>query len=106
MTKQAPHVLALKADFLARFGFKLSVRTLSGSQHGCLLLSVAEFSKQLETDRARLVDLGGWLEGQGFYQCHDYGFQGLLSSPSGWTCWNGGVSVVVRYRKVAPSITN
>ncbi|MCE1119128.1 hypothetical protein [Pseudomonas sp. NMI795_08] len=99
MTKQAPHVLALKAAFLSQFGFKLSVRSGAGSQRDCLLLSVAAFAEQQEIDRARLVDLGGWLERRGFYQCHDYGYQGLLSSPAGWTCWNGGVSVMVRYRE-------
>ena len=45
---------------------------------------------------ALLVRIGGWLEANGYYLCHDYGRQGLLSSPAGWTCWDGGAVVLVR----------
>lgn len=97
MTKQAPHVVALKAAFLKAYGLKLNVRIAGGSWRDCLVLAVPSFRQSDQTDRALLVEIGGWLETQGFYLCQDYGRVGLLSSPSGWTCWNGGVSVLVRY---------
>lgn len=97
MTKQSPHVMALKADFLNQYGFKLNARMAGGSLRECLILSIPEFRKAERSDRSKLVEIGGWLETRGFYLCQDYGRAGLLSSPSGWTCWNGGVSVLVRY---------
>ena len=97
MTRQAPHVVALKAAFLECFGHKLNVRQCGGALAGCLLLSVPVLTRRAEIDRAELVAVGGWLEARGYFLCQDHGRQGLLSSPAGWTCWNGGVSVQVRY---------
>lgn len=98
MTKQAPHVVALKAAFLDAFGLKLNARRLVGSKYAnCLRLAVPEFAGGEGGDRALLVRIGGWLEANGYYLCHDYGRQGLLSSPAGWTCWDGGAVVLVRF---------
>lgn len=97
MTKQAPHVVALKAAFLETFGLKINVRNAGGSLRDCLYMAVPSFRESEQTDRALLIELGGWLETRGFYLCQDHGRVGLLSSPSGWTCWNGGVSVLIRY---------
>ena len=97
MTKQAPHVVALKKAFFDRYAIQLNVRMAGGSQRGCLVLAVPEFRKLPEVDRVQLVDIGIWLEAQGYYSCEDYGRVGLLASPSGWTCWHGGASVKVRY---------
>lgn len=97
MTKQALFVVALKAAFFERYAIQLNVRIAGGSQRDCLLLAVPEFRKQAEVDRAQLVEIGVWLEAQGYYLCEDYGRVGLLASPSGWTCWHGGASVKVRY---------
>lgn len=97
MTKQAPHVTALKADFLKKYEMKLNVRMAGGSLRDCMILAVPDFRRSDQSDRALLIEIGGWLETQGFYLCQDYGRVGILSSPSGWTCWNGGASVLVRY---------
>lgn len=97
MTKQAPHVAALKAAFLDAFAMKLNARQAGGSKRDCLRLSIPDFLKAEEVDRAQLVMLGGWLEARGYYLCHDFARQGLLSSPAGWTCWEGGAVVMVRY---------
>jgi hypothetical protein len=97
MTKQAPHVAALKAAFFERYAIQLNVRIAGGTQRDCLMLAVPEFRKQTEVDRVQLVGIGIWLEAQGYYLCEDYGRVGLLASPSGWTCWHDGVSVKVRY---------
>lgn len=97
MTKQAPHVVALKAAFFDRYAIQLNVRIAGGAQRDCLVLAVPEFRKSTEIDRLRLINIGIWLEAQGYYLCEDYGRVGLLASPSGWTCWNAGVSVKVRY---------
>ncbi len=83
MTKQAPHVVALKAAFWNTYGLKVNVRIAGGSLRDCLILAVPEFRKSDETDRAMLIEVGGWLEEQGFYLCQDYGRVGLLSSPAG-----------------------
>lgn len=99
MTKQASHVVVLKANFLKMYGMKLNVRVAGGSYRDCLALAVPAFRQSDQTDRALLIEIGEWLETHGFYLCQDYGRVGLLSSPSGWTCWNGGVSVLVRYFK-------
>lgn len=96
MTKQAPHVVALKAAFFERFAIQLNARIAGGSQRDCLVLAVPAFRKRVEIDRSQLIDIGIWLESQGYYLCEDYGRVGLLASPSGWTCWNAGVSVKVR----------
>jgi hypothetical protein len=97
MTKQALHVVALKKAFFDRYAIQLNVRIAGGSQRDCLVLVVPEFRKLPEVDRVQLVDIGIWLEAQGYYSCEDYGRVGLLASPSGWTCWHGGASVKVRY---------
>ena len=97
MTRQAPYVVALKSAFLESFGHKLNVRQCGGASRDCLLLSVPALRLRGEIDRAELVALGGWLEARGYFLCQDHGRQGLLSSPAGWTCWNAGVSVQVRY---------
>ena len=97
MTKQAPHVVALKAAFFERYAIQLNVRIAGGSQRDCLVLAVPEFRKRAEVDRAQLVEIGVWLEAQGYYLCEDYGRVGLLASPSGWTCWHHGSSVKVRH---------
>lgn len=97
MNKQAPHVVALKAAFLDAYEMKLNVRKAGGSLRECLILTVPALRGREEVDRAQLVELGGWLEERGYYLCHDFHRQGLLSSPAGWTCWNGGATVLVRY---------
>lgn len=97
MTRQDPHVVALKAAFFDRYAIQLNARIAGGSQRDCLVLAVPEFRKSTEIDRSQLVNIGIWLESQGYYLCEDYGRVGLLASPSGWTCWNAGVSVKVRY---------
>ena len=97
MTKQAPSVVALKAAFFERYGIPLNARIAGGSQRDCLILAVPAFRHRAEIERAQLIDIGIWLEGQGFYLSEDYGRVGLLASPSGWTCWNAGVSVKVRF---------
>lgn len=97
MSKQAPHVAALKAAFLDAYGMKINARIAGGSLRECLVLAVPALALSEQSDRAQLVEIGAWLEARGFYLCHDYHRQGLLSAPSGWTCWNGGVSVLVRY---------
>lgn len=97
MTKQDQHLIALKAAFLDAFSLKLNARKLGGSKHDCLRLAVPGFALGEGGDRALLVKIGGWLEAQGYYLCHDYGRQGLLSSPAGWTCWDGGAVVLVRF---------
>ena len=104
MTKQAPYVAALKAAFFERYGFTLNARLAGGSQRHCLILAVPEFRKRPVIDRAQLIDIGIWLEAKGYYLCEDYARVGLLASPSGWTCWNAGVSVKVRRRSAA--VTN
>jgi hypothetical protein len=96
MTKQAAHVVALKAAFFERYGFSINARIAGGSQRDCLVLAVPNFRQRAEVDRALLIEIGIWLEAQGYYLCEDYGRVGLLASPSGWTCWNAGVSVKVR----------
>lgn len=96
MTKQAPHVVALKAAFFERYAIQLNARIAGGSPRDCLVLAVPAFRKRVEIDRSQLIDIGIWLESQGYYLCEDYGRVGLLASPSGWTCWNAGVSVKVR----------
>jgi hypothetical protein len=96
MTKQEPHVVALKAAFFDRYAIQLNVRIAGGTQRDCLLLAVPEFRKRSVIDRSQLIDIGIWLEAQGYFLCEDYGRVGLLASPSGWTCWNAGVSVKVR----------
>jgi hypothetical protein len=96
MTKQAPHVVALKVAFFERYAIQLNARIAGGSQRDCLVLAVPAFRKRAEVDRSQLIDIGIWLEAQGYYLCEDYGRVGLLASPSGWTCWNAGVSVKVR----------
>lgn len=97
MTKQEPHVVALKAAFFERYAIQLNARIAGGSQRDCLVLAVPEFRKRSEIDRSQLISIGIWLEAQGYFLCEDYGRVGLLASPSGWTCWNAGVSVKVRY---------
>ena len=97
MTKQAPHVVALKAAFFERYAIQLNARIAGGSQRDCLVLAVPAFRKRVEIERSQLIDIGIWLEAQDYYLCEDYGRVGLLASPSGWTCWNAGVSVKVRY---------
>ena len=97
MNKQAPHVVALKAAFFDAYEMKLNVRKAGGSLRECLILTVPDLRGREEVDRAQLVELGGWLEERGYYLCHDFHRQGLLSSPAGWTCWNGGATVLVRY---------
>lgn len=99
MTKQAPHVAALKAGFLEQFGSKLSVRRSSKTDEHRLLLSVPTFLADGGADRLLLVSVGRWLESRGFYLVLDHGRVGLLSSPDGWTCWEGGASVHVRFSK-------
>ena len=96
MTKQEPHVVALKAAFFDRYAIQLNARIAGGTQRDCLLLAVPEFRKRSVIDRSQLIDIGIWLEAQGYFLCEDYGRVGLLASPSGWTCWNAGVSVKVR----------
>ncbi len=96
MTKQEPHVVALKAAFFDRYAIQLNARIAGGAQRDCLLLAVPEFRKRSVIDRSQLIDIGIWLEAQGYFLCEDYGRVGLLASPSGWTCWNAGVSVKVR----------
>jgi hypothetical protein len=96
MTKQEPHVVALKAAFFDRYAIQLNARIAGGTQRDCLLLAVPEFRKRSVIDRSQLIDIGIWLEAQGYFLCEDYGLVGLLASPSGWTCWNAGVSVKVR----------
>ena len=96
MTKQAAHVVALKAAFFERYGIRLNARIAGGSQRDCLVLAIPTFRKRAEVDRSQLIEIGVWLEAQGYYLCEDYGRVGLLASPSGWTCWNAGVSVKVR----------
>jgi hypothetical protein len=96
MTKQDPSVVALKAAFFERYAIQLNARIAGGSQRDCLILAVPEFRKRVEVDRVLLVEIGVWLEAQGYYLCEDYGRVGLLASPSGWTCWHHGVSVKVR----------
>lgn len=96
MTKQDPTVVALKAAFFERYAIQLNARIAGGSQRDCLVLVVPDFRKRVEVDRAQLVEIGIWLEAQGYYLCEDYGRVGLLASPSGWTCWHGGASVKVR----------
>lgn len=98
MTKQEPHVVALKAAFFERYAIQLNARIAGGAERDCLVLAVPEFRKRPEIDRALLIEIGIWLEAQGYFLCEDYGRVGLLASPSGWTCWNAGVSVKVRYR--------
>ena len=58
MTKQAPHVVALKAAFFERYGIQLNARIAGGSQRDCLVLAVPEFRKRAEVDRAQLIDIG------------------------------------------------
>ncbi|MCD5980528.1 hypothetical protein [Pseudomonas quasicaspiana] len=106
MTKQAPHVVALKAAFFKRFEMQINARIAGGSQRDCLVLAVPEFRQRPEIDRALLIDIGIWLESRGYYLCEDYGRVGLLASPSGWTCWNAGVSVKVRFWPDPAGITN
>ena len=96
MTKQEPHVVALKAAFFDRYAIQLNARIAGGTQRDCLLLAVPEFRKRSVIDRSQLIDIGIWLEAQGYFLCEDYGRVGILASPSGWTCWNAGVSVKVR----------
>ena len=96
MTKQEPHVVALKAAFFDRYAIQLNARIAGGTQRDCLLLAGPEFRKRSVIDRSQLIDIGIWLEAQGYFLCEDYGRVGLLASPSGWTCWNAGVSVKVR----------
>lgn len=96
MTKQEPHVVALKAAFFDRYAIQLNARIAGGTQRDCLLLAVPEFRKRTVIDRSQLIDIGIWLEAQGYFLCEDYGRVGILASPSGWTCWNAGVSVKVR----------
>lgn len=96
MTKQEPHVVALKAAFFDRYAIQLNARIAGGTQRDCLLLAVPEFRKRSVIDRSQLIDIGVWLEAQGYFLCEDYGRVGLLASPSGWTCWNAGASVKVR----------
>ena len=96
MTKQEPHVVALKAAFFDRYAIQLNARSAGGTQRDCLLLAVPEFRKRSVIDRSQLIDIGIWLEAQGYFLCEDYGRVGILASPSGWTCWNAGVSVKVR----------
>ena len=96
MTKQAAHVVALKAAFFQHYAIPLNARIAGGSQRDCLVLAVPAFRKRGEVDRAQLIGIGIWLEAQGYFLCEDYGRVGLLASPSGWTCWDGGVSVKVR----------
>lgn len=98
MTKQEPHVVALKAAFFDRYAIQLNARIAGGTQRDCLLLAVPEFRKRSVIDRSQLIDIGIWLEAQGYFLCEDYGRVGILASPSGWTCWNAGVSVKVRLR--------
>ena len=97
MSKQAPHVAALKRAFVAKFTMRANVRNASGSLRPCLFFSVPHLAAQDHPDRVLLVRIGAWLESNGFYQCHDYHCQGLLSLPSGWTCWKGGCEVLVEY---------
>lgn len=97
MTKQATHVVALKAAFSQAFDRRANVRQVGLSAAACLKFSVPSLSELEHPDRALLVRIGAWLETQGFYQCHDHYRQGLLSAPSGWTCWQDGVTVLVRY---------
>lgn len=97
MNKQAPHIAALKAAFLETYGMKLNARKAGGRLHSCYLLSIPELKAAPEVDRALLVEIGGWLEQRAFFQCHDFHRQGLLSSPAGWTCWEGGAVVLVRH---------
>ncbi|NMZ37091.1 hypothetical protein [Pseudomonas proteolytica] len=97
MTKQEPRVLALKAAFFERYAIQLNARIAGASQRDCLVLAVPAFRKRAEIDRSQLINIGIWLEDQGYYLCEDYGQVGLLASPSGWTCWNAGVSVKVRW---------
>lgn len=104
MTKQAPRVVSLKTAFFERYGIQLNARMAGGAQRDCLVLAVPEFRKRSEIDRSQLIDIGIWLEAQGYYLCEDYGRVGLLASPSGWTCWNAGVSVKVRH--CTDAITN
>lgn len=97
MSKQAPHVAALKRAFHDKFNLRANVRNAAGAQRPCLYFSVPALAAQDHPDRVFLVSIGAWLESKGFYQCHDYGCQGLLSLPSGWTCWKGGAEVLVQY---------
>lgn len=97
MTKQATHVVALKAAFFQSFDRRANVRHVGPVAAGCLKFSVPALSGLEHPDRALLVRIGAWLETQGFYQCHDHYRQGLLSAPSGWTCWQDGFTVLVRY---------
>lgn len=97
MTKQAPHVVALKVAFSEHYALQLNARLAGGARRDCLVLTVPAFKQRAEIDRTLLIDIGIWLESRGYFLCHDYGRVGLLSSPSGWTCWDSGVSVMVRH---------
>jgi len=97
MTRQAPHVAALKRAFHAHFNLRANVREAAGPLRPCLYLSIPSLADQAHADRVFLVQAGAFLETHGFYQCHDYACVGLLSSPSGWTCWKGGHTVLVQY---------
>lgn len=97
MTKQATHVVALKAAFSQAFDRRANVRYTGPRAAGCLKFSVPSLAGQKHPDRALLVRIGAWLESEGFYQCHDHFRQGLLSGPSGWTCWQDGFAVLVRH---------
>lgn len=98
MTKQAAHVVALKAAFFRTFDRRVNVHKVGPAAAGCLKLSIPSLAGLEHPDRVLLVKIGGWLESQGFYQCHDHYHQGLLSSPEGWTCWEAGSVVLMRYR--------
>lgn len=99
MSKQAPHVAALKQAFHEKFNLRANVRNAAGNLRPCLFFTVPAFASQEHPDRPLLVAIGAWLEANGFYQCHDYHCQGLLSLPSGWTCWKGGAEVLVQYHQ-------
>lgn len=98
MTKQAAHVVALKAAFSLAFDRRANVQQVGSVATGCFKLSIPSLAGLEHPDRVLLVKIGVWLESQGFYQCHDHYYQGLLSSPAGWTCWQAGSVVLVRYR--------
>ena len=103
MTMQAAtlseRAATLREQFHARFGVRLNARVGAGSLRGCLVLAVPALRTAETVDRSKLRDFGAWLESLGFYYAHDHARAGHLSAPNAWTCWNGGVSVSVCYRR-------
>lgn len=92
MTQQATTLTQKAADlkeaFRAHFGVRLNARVGAGSMRHCLSLVVPSWREQAP-DRARLAEVGAWLESTGYWASHDYQREGRLSGASCWTCWNG-----------------